>query len=266
MTAPLVEVRDLVKVFAPLQSGARERRAVDGVSFTIGEGETLGLVGESGSGKTTTGRCVLRLLEATSGTIHFSGEDVRAANGESLRRIRRHAQMVFQDPAESLTPWMTVGALVREGLIVHGIAEGAAADARVRALLDEVGLQPADAARYPDELSGGQRQRVGIARVLAVEPRFIVCDEAVSALDVSVQAQVLNLLLDLRRDRGLTYLFIAHNLAVVERIATQVAVMYLGRIVEAGPVARVFCAPEHPYTQALLDAVPEPRPRALSGA
>jgi peptide/nickel transport system ATP-binding protein/oligopeptide transport system ATP-binding protein len=190
--------------------------------------------------------------------VRFDGQDVRAANADQLRSLRRQAQMIFQDPGESLTPWMTVGALVREGLEVHRIAEGSAADARVRQLLEEVGLRATDAARPPGELSGGQRQRVAIARALAVEPRFLVCDEAVSALDVSVQAQVLNLLLDLRRDRQLTFLFIAHNLAVVQRVATHVAVMNKGRIVESGPTQAVFSRPQHPWTQTLLAAVPKP--------
>jgi oligopeptide transport system ATP-binding protein len=248
---PLLEVRDLVKDFP-----GQPRRAVDGVSFTIAPGESLGLVGESGSGKTTTGRCILRLIEPTAGVIRFGGQDLRTATGESLRQFRRQAQMVFQDPGESLTPWLTVGALVGEGIEVHHLAEGHDCDLRVRRLLEEVGLRASDSTRYPDELSGGQRQRVGIARALAVEPRFIVCDEAVSALDVSVQAQVLNLLMDLRRDRHLTYLFITHNLAVVERMATQVAVMHNGRIVEYGTVSGVFAAPQHAYTLALLESQP----------
>ncbi len=256
MTEPLLEVRGLVKAFR-----GQSRRAVDGVSFTIAAGASLGLVGESGSGKTTTGRCILRLIEPTDGVVRFGGQDLRTANSAELRRFRRQAQMVFQDPGESLTPWLTVGALVREGLEVHRLSEGNDADLRVRRLLEEVGLRTGDATRYPDELSGGQRQRVAIARALAVEPNFVVCDEAVSALDVSVQAQVLNLLLDLRRDRQLTYLFIAHNLAVVERMATQVAVMYLGRIVESGPVATVFAMPQHPHTQALLASMPNLRAR-----
>ena len=251
MSEPLLEVRDLVKVF-PGQS----RRAVDGVSFSIQSGDSLALVGESGSGKTTTGRCILRLIEPTDGVIRFDGQDLRAMDRDGLRRFRRQAQMVFQDPGESLTPWLTVGALVSEGLIVHRLAEGAECDVRVRRLLEEVGLRGADAAQYPEQLSGGQRQRVAIARALAVEPRFLVCDEAVSALDVSVQAQVLNLLLDLRRDRQLTYLFIAHNLPVVERIATHVAVMHNGRIVESGPVHGVFNTPQHAYTQGLIAALP----------
>ncbi|MGH7471539.1 MAG: ATP-binding cassette domain-containing protein, partial [Longimicrobiales bacterium] len=192
----------------------------------------------------------------SSGIVRFAHQDVRAADSATLRGLRRQAQMVFQDPGESLTPWLTVGALVREGLEVHHIAEGATADQRVRQLLEEVGLRASDASRYPDELSGGQRQRVAIARALAVEPLFLVCDEAVSSLDVSVQAQVLNLLLDLRRDRQLTYLFITHNLAVVHHMATHVAVMHNGRIVETGPTAVVFSAPQHPYTQSLLASLP----------
>jgi len=232
----LLEVRGLVKEF-PLPSRRlggpkRVRRVVDDVSFDIAAGETLALVGESGSGKTTTGRCVLRLIEPTAGHITFDGADVRALAPRELRALRRRMQIVFQDPADSLSPWLTVGALVREGLEVHRIAEGADADARVRRLLDEVGLSAELAARHPHELSGGQRQRVGIARALAVEPRLIVCDEVVSALDVSVQAQVLNLLMDLQRDHGLAYLFISHNRVVVERVATRVMVMAGGRIVE----------------------------------
>jgi ABC-type oligopeptide transport system ATPase subunit len=262
MSETLLEVRDLVKVFparrALWQRESNEKRAVDGVSFSIAAGDTLALVGESGCGKTTTGRCVLRLIEPTSGIVRFAGFDVRAAKDEQLRALRRQAQMIFQDPGESLTPWLTVGALVGEGLYVHNIAEGAAADQRVRQLLEEVGLRSSDAARYPEELSGGQRQRVAIARALAVQPRFLVCDEAVSALDVSVQAQVLNLLLDLRRDRQLTYLFIAHNLAVVQRVATHVAVMNKGRVVEIGLTEQVFNAPQHEWTQTLLSSMPKP--------
>lgn len=245
MSVPLLEARDLVKVF-----GAQ--RAVDGVSFSIAPGETLALVGESGSGKTTTGRIVLRLIEPTAGHVDFDGTDIRALDAPAMRAVRRRMQIVFQDPAEALSPWMRVGALVREGIEVHRIAEGTEADARVRRLLEEVGLRPELASRYPHELSGGQRQRVCIARALAVEPALIVCDEVVSALDVSVQAQVLNLLLALQRARGIAYLFISHDLAVVERIADRVAVMRQGRIVEQGEAAQVFSAPAHEYTRALL--------------
>jgi oligopeptide/dipeptide ABC transporter ATP-binding protein len=262
--APLLDVRDLTKHF-PVRAGwwrapSRVIRAVDGVSFTVNSGETLALVGESGSGKTTAGRAILRLIEPTSGSVHFAGRDVRALDATSLRALRREMQIVFQDPYGSLNPRLTIGAAIREGLIVHGIADGAEADRRVRALLDEVGLRPEYAARYPHEFSGGQRQRIGIARALAVEPRFLVCDEPVSALDVSVQAQVVNLLRDLQRDRGLAYLFIAHDLAVVAHMADRVAVMYLGRIVELAPRATLFATPRMPYTQALLSAVPVPEP------
>lgn len=262
--APLLDVRNLTKHF-PVRAGwfrapTQVVRAVDGVSFTVAAGETLALVGESGSGKTTAGRAILRLIEPTSGQVHFGGRDVRALGAAALRALRRDMQIVFQDPYGSLNPRLTVGAAIREGLLVHQIAEGAAADQRVRALLDEVGLRAEYAARYPHEFSGGQRQRIGIARALAVEPRFIVCDEPVSALDVSVQAQVVNLLRDLQRDRGLAYLFIAHDLAVVAHMADRVAVMYLGRIVELAPRAALFATPRMPYTQALLSAVPVPEP------
>ncbi len=265
-SSPLLQVRNLAKHF-PIRSGVFGRvtghvKAVDGVSFDIAHGETLALVGESGCGKTTTGRTILRLVEPTDGTIQFDNVDVRALRGEALRKMRRRMQIVFQDPYGSLNPRMTVGAAIREGLIVHRLAEGAAAQKRVAQLLDEVGLRAEYGNRYPHEFSGGQRQRVGIARALAVEPSFIVCDEPVSALDVSVQAQVVNLLRDLQRDRGLAYLFIAHDLAVVAHMADRVAVMYLGRIVELAPRRALFSRPLMPYTQALLSAVPVPDPTA----
>ena len=261
---PLLSVRNLTKHF-PIRSGLFRRvtgavRAVDGVSFDVARGETLAVVGESGCGKTTTGRSILRLIEPTGGSVHFDGVDVLSLDRGALRSLRRQIQIIFQDPFSSLNPRMSIGAIVREGLTIHRLAEGAAADARVRQLLQEVGLRPEYASRYPHEFSGGQRQRVGIARALSVEPKFIVCDEPVSALDVSVQAQVINLLQDLQRDRGLTYLFIAHDLSVVEHIADRVAVMYLGRIVELASSASLYREPLMPYTQALLSAVPVPDP------
>jgi oligopeptide/dipeptide ABC transporter ATP-binding protein len=262
MTAPLLDVHGLVKHFP--QGGLVRRRppvrAVDGVSFEVAPGETLALVGESGSGKSTVGRTLLRLEEPTAGAARFDGSDLFALSGQALRAMRRKIQIVFQDPQSSLDPRMTLGRSIAEGIEIHGLAEGAEVARRVSALLEEVGLDPSFALRYPHECSGGQRQRVGIARALAVEPRFIVLDEPVSALDVSVQAQVVNLLVDLQRRRGLAYLFIAHDLAVVRQIARRVAVMYLGRLVEVGPAEEVLAHPKHPYTQALLAAVPMPDP------
>ncbi|MBI1967462.1 MAG: ATP-binding cassette domain-containing protein [Gemmatimonadetes bacterium] len=265
---PLVEVTNLVKHY-PGERGLFGLgpprgviRAVDGVSFTIGAGETLGLVGESGCGKSTVGRTILRLVEPTAGQVGFDGRDVFALTGPELRGLRRKMQIVFQDPYSSLNPRMTVRQTLREPLQIHRLASGDDANRRVSALLEEVGLDAAFADSYPHELSGGQRQRVGIARALSVEPAFLVCDEPVSALDVSVQAQVLNLLADLREKRRLTYLFIAHDLAVVKHVADRVAVMYLGKIVELAPAPVLYDAPRHPYTRSLLSAVPVPNPTA----
>jgi oligopeptide transport system ATP-binding protein len=263
--AALLTVKNLVKYF-PIHAGLLSRhvgdvRAVDDVSFEIGAGETLGLVGESGSGKTTIGRLVLRLLKATSGEVEFDGRDVMKMSRTSIRQIRKEMQIIFQDPYASLNPRMTVGDIVSEPLAIHKIATGKAAEARVQELLKLVGLQPYHANRYPHEFSGGQRQRVGIARALAVDPKFIVCDEPVSALDVSIQAQVINLLEDLQQKLGLTYLFIAHDLSVVRHISTRVAVMYVGKIVEQADRDTLYENPMHPYTQALLSAIPIPDPR-----
>jgi len=260
----LLVVRGLKKYY-PIRKGLLGRvvdhvRAVDDVSFWLRRGETLGLVGESGSGKTTTGRAILRLIDPTAGEAIFDGQDIFRMDDEELRRLRRRAQIVFQDPFGSLNPRMTVGDALREVLHVHRIARGAAADRRVHELLEQVGLSPDHARRYPHEFSGGQRQRIGIARALAVEPEFIVCDEPVSALDVSVQAQVLNLLADLQDRFGIAYLFIAHDLSVVEHISDRIAVMYRGRIVEVGKSEDVIHRPRHPYTRALLSAVPVPEP------
>jgi oligopeptide transport system ATP-binding protein len=261
----LLEVRDLVKHY-PVSAGLFGRqvgvvRAVDGVSFTIRRGETLGLVGESGCGKTTTGRCVLQLERPTSGSVRFEGQELTTLAPDALRSVRRRIQVIFQDPYSSLNPRMTVGQIVEEPVQVHGLVREAPARAgRVRELLGQVGLLAAHARRYPHELSGGQRQRVGIARALALEPSLIVCDEPVSALDVSIQAQIINLLEDLRRQLGLTYLFIAHDLSVVRHISDRVAVMYLGRIVELADRQALYEAPRHPYTKALLSAVPIPDP------
>ena len=260
----LLRVKGLKKYF-PIKRGLLGRtvgqvRAVDGLTFWVARAETLGLVGESGSGKTTAGRTVLRLIEPTEGHAWFGGQDIFALEADALRALRRRAQIVFQDPFASLNPRMTVGAALREVLKVHKLAEGAAANKRVRELLELVGLLPVHANRYPHEFSGGQRQRVGIARALSVEPDFIVCDEPVSALDVSVQAQVLNLLEDLQKQLGLSYLFIAHDLSVIEHVSRRIAVMYLGRIVETGDASNVVMRARHPYTQALLSAVPQPDP------
>ncbi|MEO8030759.1 MAG: oligopeptide/dipeptide ABC transporter ATP-binding protein, partial [Gemmatimonadota bacterium] len=235
-------------------------RAVDGVSFTVGKGETLALVGESGCGKSSVGRTILRLQEPTSGSATFEGHSLFTLGKEELRSLRKRMQIVFQDPYSSLDPRMTVGDSIAEGIEIHNLVPKAGIPDRVGALLEEVGLDRSYAGRYPHEFSGGQRQRIGIARALAVEPAFIVCDEPVSSLDVSVQAQVINLLMDLQQKRGLSYLFIAHDLAVVRQIAHRIAVMYLGRIVETGATEEVLANPRHPYTAALLSAVPQPDP------
>ncbi len=257
---PLIEVRGLAKHFPvrrkPLQFGARQLlRAVDGVDFSIDKGETLGLVGESGCGKSTTGRLLLRLIEPSAGSVRYRGVDLMTVSKRDMRALRRDLQIIFQDPFGSLNPRMTVADIVAEPLVVHSEDRWARAG-RVRDLLDLVGLAQAHAGRYPHEFSGGQRQRIGIARALALNPRFVVCDEAVSALDVSVQAQIINLLSKLQQELDLTYLFISHNLGVVRNVADRVAVMYLGRVVEIGETDQLFSAPQHPYTQALLSSIP----------
>jgi len=263
MTEPLLVVRDLVKHYSTggvFKAAGPPIRAVDGVSFEVGRGETLALVGESGCGKSSVARTLVRLQEPTSGSAVFEGVNLFDLDRPTLRGMRRKIQIVFQDPYGSLNPRMTVGDSVAEGLEIHRLAPRAEIPTRVATLLQEVGLDPSYASRYPHEFSGGQRQRIGIARALAVEPSFLICDEPVSALDVSVQAQVLNLLLDLQARRGLSYLFIAHDLAVVRQVAHRVAVMYLGQILEMGPTEEVLANPRHPYTQALLSAVPVPDP------
>ena len=262
---PLLEVSRLAKEFSRTHGLLAARsviRAVDDVSFTIDEGETFGLVGESGSGKTTTGRCILRLIEPTSGEVRFKGENVLGFSRTRLRQARRDMQIVFQDPYSSLNPRMRVGSIVEEPLVIHGIGDKPQRKARVAELFELVGLDPSLVARYPHQFSGGQRQRIGLARALALNPSFIIADEPVSALDVSVQAQVVNLLMDLQSRLKLTYLFIAHDLRLVRHICSRVAVMYLGKIVEVGNTEAIFAAPAHPYTRALLSAIPVPDPSA----
>ncbi len=268
MSAPddgvLLEVQGLRKHF-PIRRGIFSRvsghvRAVDGVDLTLRRGETLGLVGESGSGKTTTGRCILRLLEPTGGSIRFEGIDLLALRPAEMRRMRREMQVIFQDPYGSLNPRMKVGSIVGEPLAIHRIARGREREEKVADLLRRVGLDPSAMKRYPHEFSGGQRQRIGIARALALNPKLVICDEPVSALDVSIQAQVVNLLMDLQEEFSLTYLFIAHDLSVVEHISDRVAVMYLGKIVEQADAETLYRDPKHPYTKALLSAIPVPDP------
>jgi oligopeptide/dipeptide ABC transporter ATP-binding protein len=261
----LMVVRDLKKYF-PVRSGLLQRvtaqvKAVDGVSFTIKSGECLGMVGESGCGKTTIGRTILRLVEPTAGSVIFDGADIAKVNARALKTLRRNMQIIFQDPYSSLDPRVPIGESIGEGLLIHGTKDSRARNAVVVDMLKKVGLEEYHARRYPHEFSGGQRQRIGIARALALHPRFIVCDEPVSALDVSIQSQVLNILRDLRKELGLTYLFIAHNMSVVEHISDRVAVMYLGKMVELADRAELFNDARHPYTKALMSAIPIPDPK-----
>jgi oligopeptide/dipeptide ABC transporter ATP-binding protein len=265
-TEPLLSVRNLKKYF-PIRRGVLSRvaahvKAVDDISFDINKGETLGLVGESGCGKTTAGRAILRLIEPDAGTVRFDGIELLLLNKQELRRKRRDMQIIFQDPYASLNPRMTIRAIIGEPFAIHRLASGSEREHRVADLLKTVGLDPAVLNRYPHEFSGGQRQRIGIARSLALKPKLIVADEPVSALDVSIQAQIINLLADLQQQFGLTYLFISHGIPVIEHISTRIGVMYLGKLVEVGTSAQICLAPRHPYTQALLSAVPVPDPAA----
>lgn len=269
-TAPILETRALCKYF-PVKGGIlmRERgqlKAVDGVSLSLGRAETLGLVGESGCGKSTLGRCIVRLYEPTSGSIHFDGMDISRLSQGELKPLRRNIQMIFQDPAESLNPRFSVGQILEEPFAIHGIGKAKERRDMARELLRRTGLEPDAADRFPFEFSGGQRQRIGIARAIALNPRLIVCDEPVSALDVSVQSQIINLLLELQAGLGLSYVFIAHDLAVVRHISDRIAIMYLGRVVELAPADEIFSHPRHAYTQALLESIPRPDPRSKTKA